>query len=182
MWESLNHCLLRFLINRVVDEVPFYTWSRNRSHRDSGVEFFTFVYRFSQFLCYLDVVVGPASEQENLCSYRLPKSAKCVFFWFPRWFTKKNKKKKEMLRSLLNTSYNVITKQFIFVIWIKAFPVFLVKRWSHRLVANENKTKITTRLADLFSNSMGHENILLSCNMSFDPLLTKPSSRFRLKM
>ena len=36
-----------------------------------------------------------------------------------------------MVRSLLNTSYNFITKQFIFVIWIKAFPVFLVKRWSH---------------------------------------------------
>ena len=129
MWESLKHCLPRFLINRVVDKVPFHTWSRNRSHRDSGVEFFTFVDRFSQFLCYLDVVVGPASEQENLCFDRLPKSVKCVFFWFPRWFPKK--KKKDMLRSLLNTSYNVITKQFIFVIWIKAFPVFLVKRWSH---------------------------------------------------
>ena len=138
MWESLNHCLLRFLINRVVDEVPFYTWSRNRSHRDSGVEFFTFVDRFYQFLCYLDVVVGPASEQENLCFDRLPKSAKCVFFWFPR---SQKRKKKEMVRSLFNTSYHVITKQFIFVIWIKAFPVFLVERWSHRLVGNENKTK-----------------------------------------
>ena len=138
MWESLNHCLLRFSVNRVVDEVPFHTWSRNRNHGDFGVEFFTFVYRFSQFLFYLDVVVGPASEQENLWFDRLPKSAKCVFFWFPRWSPKK---KKEMLRSPLNTLYNVITKQFIFVIWIKAFPVFLVKRWSHRLVANENKTK-----------------------------------------
>ena len=124
MWESLNHCLLRFLINRVVDEVPFYTWSRNRSHRDSGVEFFTFVDRFSQFLCYLDVVVVPASEQENLCFDRLPKSAKCVFYWFPRWVPKK-KKKKEMVRSLLNTLYNFITKQFIFVIWINAFSVRL---------------------------------------------------------
>ena len=141
MWESLNHCLLRFLINRVVDEVPFYTWSRNRSHRDSGVEFFTFVDRFYQFLCYLDVVVGPASEQENLCLDRLPKRAKRVFFWFPRWFPKKKKKKKGILGSLLNTSYKVISKQFIFVIWMKAFPVFLVKRWSHRLVLNENKTK-----------------------------------------
>ena len=140
MWESLNHCLLRFLINRVVDEVPFHTWSRNRNHRDSGVEFFPFVDRFSQFLCYLDVVVGSASEQENLCFDRLLKSAKCVFFWFPRWFPKK-KKKKETVRSLFNTSYHVTTKLFIFVMWIKAFPVFLVKRWSHRLVANENKTK-----------------------------------------
>ena len=75
-------------------------------------------------------MVGPASEQKSLCFDRLPKSAKCVFYWFPRWVPKK-KKKKEMVRSLLNTSYNVITKQFIFVIWIKAFPVFLVIRWSH---------------------------------------------------
>ena len=177
MWESLNHCLLRFLINRVVDEVPFYTWSRNRSHRDSGVEFFTFVDTFSRFLCYLYVVVGPASEQENLCSDRQPKRAKCVFFWFPRWFPKKEKKN---AFSLLNTSYNVVTKQFIFVIWIKAFLVFLVKTWSHRFVPNENKTKqtkIITRLADSFGNSMVHDNILLSCNISFNPLLRKSSFR-----
>ena len=118
----------------------FDTWSRNRSHLDSGVEFFTFVDTFSQFLCYLCVVVGPASEQENLRSDRLPKSAKCVFFWFPRWFPKKEKKKRNGC-SLLNTSYNVVTRQFVFVIWIKAFPVFLMKTWGHRFVPNENKIK-----------------------------------------
>ena len=94
--------------------------------------------------------------------------------------SQKRTKKKGMLRSLLNTSYNVITKQFIFVIWIKAFLVFLVKTWSHRFVPNENKTKqakITTRLADSFGNSMVHDNILLSCNISFNPLLRKSSSR-----
>ena len=42
----------------------------------------------------------------------------------------------------------------------------------------QNKTKITTRLADSFGNSMVHGNILLSCNISFDPLLRKSSSRF----
>ena len=89
--------------------------------------------------------------------------------------------KKRNACSLLNTSYKVVTKQFIFVIWIKAFPVFLVKTWSHRFVPNENKTKqtkITTRLADSFGNSMVHDNILLSCNISFDPLLRKSSFRF----
>ena len=62
-------------------------------------------------------------------------------FSFDSLVDSQKRKKKEMVRSLLNTSYNVKTKQFIFVIWIKAFPVFLVERWSHRLVANENKRK-----------------------------------------
>ena len=40
------------IINRVVDEVSFsYVISRNPSHRDSGVENFTFDDTFSQFLC-----------------------------------------------------------------------------------------------------------------------------------
>ena len=140
----------------------FHTWSRNRSHRDSGVEFFTFVDRFYQFLCYLDVVVGPASEQENLCFDRLPKSAKCVFFWFPRWFPKK-KKKKEMLVACwiplmnMNKSFSGIFGENM--------------RSQTRPKWKQNKTKITTRLADSFGNSMVHENILLSCNISFDPLL-----------
>ena len=42
----------------------------------------------------------------------------------------------------------------------------------------QNKTKITSRLTDSFGNSMVHENILLSCNISFDPLLRKSSFRF----
>ena len=112
---------------------------RNRSHRGSGVKIFTFVDTFTQFLCYFYVVVGPASEQENLCSDRLPKSAKCVYFWFPRWFPQKRIKRNAC--SLLNTSNNVVTKQLILVLWIKAFLVFLVKRWGHRFVSNENKTK-----------------------------------------
>ena len=51
------------------------------------------------------------------------------------------KEKKRNASSLLNTSNNVVTKQFILVIWIKDFLVFLVKRWGHRFVLNENKTK-----------------------------------------
>ena len=159
----------------------FHTWSRNCRHRDSGVEFFTFVDTFSWFFCYLYVVVGPASEQENLCSDRQPKRAKFVFFWFPRWFPKKEKKN---AFSLLNTSYNVVTKQFIFVIWIKAFLVFLVKTWSHRFVPNENKTKqakITTRLADSFGNSMVHDNILcmtIFCHVIYPSILCWGSLRF----
>ena len=43
-------------------------------------------------------------------------------------------------------------------------------------VLNDNKTKITTKLADSFGNSMVHKKILFSCNISFDPLLTRPSS------
>ena len=40
------------IINRVVDEVSFsYVISRNPSHRDSGVENFTFDDTFSKFLC-----------------------------------------------------------------------------------------------------------------------------------
>ena len=40
------------IINRVVDEVSFsYVISRNPSHRDSGVENFTFDDTFFQFLC-----------------------------------------------------------------------------------------------------------------------------------
>ena len=39
-----------------------------------------------------------------------------------------SQKKKKNACSPSNTSYDVITKQFIFVIWIKSFPVFLVKR------------------------------------------------------
>ena len=112
---------------------------RNHSHRGSGVKIFTFVDTFTQFLCYFYVVVGPASEQENLCSDRLPKSAKCVSFWFPRWFPKKRIKRNAC--SLLNISNNVVTKQFILVLWIKAFLVFLVKRWGHKFVSIENKTK-----------------------------------------
>ena len=119
----------------------FLTWSRNRSHRDYGVEFFTFADTFSQFLCYWNIVMGLASEQENLCSDRLPRSAKCVFFWSPLLIPKKENKKKRNACSLLNTSYNVVTKQFIFVLRIKAFPVFLVKTWGHRFVPNENKIK-----------------------------------------
>ena len=159
----------------------FRTWSRNRSHRDSGVEFFTFFDTFSQFLCYLYVVVGPVGEQENLCSDQLPKIAKCVFFRCPRWFPKKKRKRKKKRNScsLLDTSYDVVTKQLIFFIWIKAFPVFLVKTWGHGFVPQwkQNKTKTTTRLADSFGNYMVHENILLSCNICFDPLLRKSSSR-----
>ena len=102
----------------------FHAWSRNRSHRGSGVKIFTFVENFTRFLCYFYIVVGPASEQENLCSDRPPKNAKCVFFSFPRSFPKEKKN----ACSPSNTSYDVITKQFIFVIWIKSFPVFLVER------------------------------------------------------
>ena len=101
----------------------FHTWSRNRSHRDSGVEFFTFDETFSQFLCYWNIVMRLASEQENLCSDRLPKSAKCVFFWFPRWFPKKKKKKRNAC-SLLNTSYNVVTKTIYFCHANKSFSGF----------------------------------------------------------
>ena len=39
------------------------------------------------------------------------------------------------------------------------------------------QTKITTRQIDSFGNSMVHENILLSCNKSFNLLLGKSSSR-----
>ena len=39
------------------------------------------------------------------------------------------------------------------------------------------QNKITTRLVDSFGNSMVQENILLSCNISFNPLLRKSSSR-----
>ena len=147
----------------------FDTWSRNRIHLDSGVEFSTFVNTFSQFLCYLCVVVGPASEQENLRSDRLPKSAKCVFFWFPRWFPKK-KKKKEMLVACwiplmnMNKSFSGIFGENM--------------RSQTRPKWKQNKTKITSRLTDSFGNSMVHENILLSCNISFNPLLRKSSSRF----
>ena len=71
-------------------------------------------------MCHFYVVVGPTSEQENLCPHsdRPPKSATCVFFWFPRWFPKKGEKKINAC-SLLNTSYNVVTKQFILKICIQ---------------------------------------------------------------
>ena len=92
---------------------------------------------------------------------------------------RKEKEKKRNSCSLLDTSYDVVTKQLIFFIWIKAFPVFLVKTWGHGFVPQwkQNKTKTTTRLADSFGNYMVHENILLSCNICFDPLLRKSSSR-----
>ena len=38
-----------------------------------------------------------------------------------------HKRKKRNACSLLNTSYNVVTKQYIFVLWMKAFPAFLAK-------------------------------------------------------
>ena len=41
----------------------------------------------------------------------------------------------------------------------------------------QNTTKITTRLAESFGKSMVYENIFLSCNISFDPLLRTSSSR-----
>ena len=41
----------------------------------------------------------------------------------------------------------------------------------------ETKKKITTNLADLCGNSMVHENVVLACDISFDPLLTKTSSQ-----
>ena len=65
-------------------------------------------------------MVGPTSEQENLCPHSdgPPKSATCVFFWLPRWFPKKGEKKGNAC-SLLNTSYNVVTKQFISKICIQ---------------------------------------------------------------
>ena len=130
----------------------FHTWSRNRSHRDSCVEFFTFVDTFSQFLRYFYVVVGPASEQENLCSDRLPNSAKCVFFWFPR--TKKNRN----ACSLLNTSYNVVTKQFFLSCEWKLVWYFW---WKHEVTDSSqmktklSKTKITTRLVYSFEKFHG---------------------------
>ena len=112
---------------------------RNRSHRGSGVKIFTFVDTFTLFLCYFYVVVRPASEQENLCSDRLPKECKMCFLLIPSLIPQKRIKRNAC--SLLNTSNNVVTKQFILVLWIKAFLVFLVKRWGHRFVSNENKTK-----------------------------------------
>ena len=39
------------------------------------------------------------------------------------------------------------------------------------------QNKITTRLVDSFGNSMMQENILLSCDISFNPLLRKSSCR-----
>ena len=65
-------------------------------------------------------MVGPTSEQENLYPHsdRPPKSATCVFFWFPRSFPKKGEKKKNAC-NLLNTSYNVVTEQFILKICIQ---------------------------------------------------------------
>ena len=42
----------------------------------------------------------------------------------------------------------------------------------------QNKTKIITKLADSFGNSMVHDNIFLSCDTSLNLLLRKSSSRF----
>ena len=67
------------------------------------------------------------------------KEYKMCFLLIPSLIPQKRIKRNAC--SLLNTSNNVVTKQFILVLWIKAFLVFLVKRWGHRFVSNENKTK-----------------------------------------
>ena len=135
--------------------------------------------RFSQFLWYLYVKMGPVSEQE-ICALNGYPRVQNVFSFDSQFDSPQKVKRKPC--SLLNASYNVIAKQYIFVLWMKAFPHFWLKQRSQiRPKWKQNKTKITTKLADLFGSSMVHEYILLSCDTSFDPLLTKPSSRSRLK-
>ena len=59
---------------------------------------------------------------------------------------------------------------------LKLFQHFWLKQMSQiRPKCDQNKTKITTKLADLFGNSMVHQYFLLSCDTSFDLLLKKPS-------
>ena len=158
----------------------FHTWSRNCSHRDSGVEFSLLLTRSSDFSA-IYMLWWDTRASKKTCALIGYQRVKNLFSFDSLVDSQKRKKKKKRNAcNLLNTSYNVVTKQFIFVIWIKAFLVFLVKTWSHRFVPNENKTKqtkITTRLADSFGNSMVHDNILLSCNISFDPLLRESSFR-----
>ena len=97
----------------------FHTWSRNLSHRGSGIKIFTFVDTSSQFLCYLYVKVGPVSEQESCALIGYPRMQ------FPTLIAHRRKWRNAC--SLLNTSYNFVTKQYIFVLWIKASPAFLSK-------------------------------------------------------
>ena len=50
-----------------------------------------------------------------------------------------HRRKKRNACSLLNTSYNVVTKQYIFILWINAFPAFLAK--TEVTDSSEMKTK-----------------------------------------
>ena len=72
-----------------------------------------FVDTFTKFLCYFYVVVGPASEQETcaLIGYQRVQN----LFSFGS-LVDSPKKEKGNACSLLNTSNNVVNKQFILVI------------------------------------------------------------------
>ena len=100
---------------------------------------FTFVDRFSQFLWYLYVKMGPVSEQE-ICALNGYPRVQNVFS-FDSQFDSPHKVKRNAC-SLLNASYNVIAKQYIFVLWMKAFPHFWLKQRSQiRPKLKQNKTK-----------------------------------------
>ena len=73
----------------------FRSWSRNCGHSVSGVEIFTFVDTFSQFLCYLYVKVGPASEHETCALIGYPRVQN--LFSLDSYFDSPQKKNKEML-------------------------------------------------------------------------------------
>ena len=65
-----------------------------------------------QFLCYLYVKVGPASEQESCALIGYPR-VQNVFSFVSTLIP--HRRKKRNAYSLLNTSYNFVTKQYIFV-------------------------------------------------------------------
>ena len=143
-----------------------------------GLKFLLLLTRLPNFSAFSTLWWDPRASKKTCALISYQRVQNVFSFDFLVDSPKKTRRKNPC--SLLNSSYNIVTKQFIFAIWIKAFPVFLVERWGHRFVPNENDTKqikITTRLAGSFGNSMVHENILLSCHISLKPLLRKSSSR-----
>ena len=121
---------------------------------------------------YLYVKVGPASEPETCVLIGYPRVQNAFSFDSHPDFPQKNKKRNAC------SLYNFVSKRFFLSHELKLFQQFWLKQRSQiRSKWKQNKAKITTRLTDSFGNSMVRENILLSSNVSFDPLLTKPSFR-----
>ena len=127
-YVSTRWLIVSFLIG-YLSEFGFSRYTFTRDYRLNG----------HVFPIPLLFIGGTGERAGKLCSDRLPKSAKCVFFQFPLWFPTEGKK--EMLVFLL-------FKRYWLKIWIKY--IFLNKSIEYRDPLHRNSAlRKTNSISDI---------------------------------
>ena len=126
----------------------FHTWSINRIHRGSGVEFSFLLTHLPNV--YLYVMVGPESEPETCVLIGYPRVKNGFSFDSHPDFPQKNKKRNAC------SLYNFVPKRFFLSHELKLFQQFWLKqrsqirsKWKHRGHTARHCTRALRGLVDV---------------------------------